>query len=67
MSTAPITQIGYVDRNGQVTIRSTQQAGSDHLQYIYQLACSKRGYDYGSNGSDTFDRKRPECQGGRHG
>ena len=61
MSTAPTTQIGYVNRNGQVTIRNTQQAGSD------QLACSKCGYSYGSNGSDIFDRKCPECQGGRHG
>ena len=58
---------GYVNRNGQVTIRNTQQAGSDHLRYVYHLACSKCGYNYGSNGSDIFDRKCPECQGGRHG
>jgi hypothetical protein len=47
MSTAPTTQIGYVNKNGQVTIRNTDQAGNDHLQYVYQLACSHCGRNYG--------------------
>src|SRR5438067_5353740 len=67
MSTAPITQIGYFNRNGQITIRNTQQAGSDHQQYVYQLARSQCGYNYGSNGSDIFDRKCPRMSGRRHG
>ncbi len=69
MSTAPTTQTGYVNRNGQVTIRNTDLAGNDHLQYTYQLACSHCGHNYGSNGSDIFERKCPkrECQGGKAG
>lgn len=50
MSTAPTTQTGYVNRNGQVTIRNTDLAGNDHLQYTYQLACSHCGHNYGSTG-----------------
>jgi len=66
MSIAPTTQISYVNRNGQVTIRNTQQASSAsaHQEYGYQLACSQCGYKYGLN---IFDRKCPECQGGRRG
>ena len=69
MSTAPTTQTGYVNRNGQVTIRNTDLAGNDHLQDTYQLACSHCGHNYGSNGSDIFERKCPkrECQGGKPG
>jgi len=67
MSTAPTTQTGYVNRNGQVTIRNTNQPGSDYLQYTYQLACSLCGHNYGSNGSDIFERKCPQCQGGKPG
>jgi hypothetical protein len=52
MNTAPTTQTGYVNRNGQVTIRNTDLAGNDHLQHTYQLACSLCGHNYGSNGSD---------------
>jgi hypothetical protein len=61
------TVTGYVNSNGQVTIRDTQLPGTDHLQHIYQLACSHCGHDYGANGSDIHDRKCPKCQGGKPG
>ena len=44
MSAAPTTQTGYVNCNGQVTIRNTDQPGNDHLQYTYQVACFHCGY-----------------------
>jgi hypothetical protein len=58
---------GYVNPHSQVTIRNTQLAGTDHLQYVYQLACSKCGHNYGANGSDIHERKCPKCQGGNPG
>lgn len=54
-----ITKPGYVNRNGQVVIRNTGLPGTDHVQTIYQLACSHCGHNYGANGSDIFERK---CQ-----
>jgi hypothetical protein len=61
------TTVGYVNPNGQVTIRSTGLPGTDHLQYVYQLACSHCGENYGANGTDIHDRKCPKCQGGAPG
>ena len=61
------TSAGYLNKNGQVTVRDTGVPGTDYLQRVYQLACSKCGYVYGANGSDIHDRKCPKCQGGRPG
>ena len=62
------TEIGYVNPNGQVTIRDTGLPGTDKYQRVYQLACSKCGHNYGANGSDIHERPpesaftlRPEC------
>jgi hypothetical protein len=59
------TKPGYVNPNGQITIRNMNQPGNDHLQFAYQVACSKCGNNYGTNGSDLHDRKCPKCQAGR--
>ncbi len=67
MSEALTTKTGYVNRNGQVVIRNTDQQGTDHGQRVYQLACSHCGEVYGANGSDIFERKCPKCGGGREG
>ena len=61
------TESGFVNPNGQVTIRNTELPGTDHNQYVYQIACSHCGQIYGANGSDIFERKCPACQGGRPG
>ncbi|HEY2392991.1 MAG TPA: hypothetical protein VGK22_17570 [Candidatus Angelobacter sp.] len=63
----PTTKTGYVNRNGQVVIRNTGLPGTDHGQKIYQLACSICGHVYGANGTDIFERKCPDCQGGKPG
>ena len=62
-TTAP----GYRNKHGQITIRDTGVAGTDHFQRVYQLACSSCGHTYGANGSDIHERKCPKCQGGRPG
>jgi hypothetical protein len=61
------TSVGYINRNGQVVVRHTGKSGTDHSQYIYQLACSKCGNNYGANGSDIYERKCPACQDGEPG
>jgi hypothetical protein len=61
------TAIGFVNKHGQIVVRNTGQPGTDHSQYIYQLACTKCGRNYGANGSDIHERKCPECQGGAPG
>jgi hypothetical protein len=62
------TTPGYVNRNGQIVIRKTELPGTDHLQTVYQLGCSKCGYVYGANGSDIHLRRLcPECQKGAKG
>jgi hypothetical protein len=61
------TEPGYRNRNGQVVIRPTHLAGTDHYQYIYVLRCGKCGHEYGANGSDIFQRRCPHHQGGAPG
>lgn len=66
-STRGTTETGFVNPNGQVTIRNTGVPGTDHNQYVYQIACSLCGETYGANGSDIHERKCPTCQGGKPG
>jgi hypothetical protein len=67
MTSRGTTKTGYVNPNGQVTIRDTGKPGTDKYQRIYQLACSKCGHNYGANGSDIHERSCPKCQGGSPG
>jgi predicted nuclease with RNAse H fold len=60
-------QIGYVNRNHQQVFAATGLPGTDHGQSVYALRCSACAYEYGSNGSDNFQRKCPRCQGGAPG
>lgn len=61
------TRPGYRNRNGQVNMRATGLSGNDHLQFIYVLRCEACGHEYGANGSDIFQRRCPNCQGGKPG
>jgi PHP family Zn ribbon phosphoesterase len=61
------TKPGYVNKNGQVVIYDTGKFGTDHLQYVYKLGCSRCGEIYGANGADIFERKCPKCGGGEPG
>lgn len=61
------TRHGYVNRNNQVNVRATGLPGNDHMQCVYVLRCVHCGHEYGSNGSDIFQRKCPRCQGGKRG
>ncbi len=63
----PTTEPAFMNPYGQLTIRNTGLQGTDHNQYVYQLACSHCGHIYGANGSDIHERRCPQCQGGRPG
>ena len=63
------TQIGYVNRHNQRCGGHRGLAGNDHLQRAYRMECLQPtcGNIYGANGSDVFQRKCPNCQGGQPG
>jgi hypothetical protein len=60
------TQIGFVNRNGQVVIRNTGGPGTDFGATTYQLGCSVCGKIYGANSTDIFERRCPD-DGGKPG
>jgi hypothetical protein len=59
------TETGYINRNNQVNQGKTKEMGTDHGQWFYAMLCGNCGYKYKSNGTDIFQRKCPNCQGGR--
>jgi len=61
------TQIGYVNGRRQECRGTRGVAGNDHGQVAYQMACLDCGHVYGANGSDVFQRRCPNCQGGQPG
>src|SRR5258708_24250346 len=62
-----IAEIGDENPNGQLFARETDQPGTDHNQYIWELLCRHCGNKYGANGSDFHHRKCPKCQNGAPG
>lgn len=63
----PTTRPGYENRNRQLVVQRTNLPGTDHRQRIYVLRCLDCSTEYGANGSDIFQRRCPECQGGAPG
>jgi hypothetical protein len=60
------TEQGYRNRNGQVVIRPTHLAVTDHYQYVYVLRCGRCGHGMGPTGP-TSSRAVPELPGRRSG
>lgn len=50
------TQVGYVNRNGQLCTGHRGKPGTDHVQLAYRMVCTKTdcGEVYGANGTDVF-------------
>jgi hypothetical protein len=67
MTDRKTTEPGYTNQNGQTVVRATGKDGTDHLQKVYVLRCGICGHEYGTNGTDIFQRKCPKCAGGRPG
>jgi len=64
---AGTTRPGYINRNRQEVVAKTGLQGNDHNQVVYLLKCRTCGARYGANGSDIFQRRCPDCDGGRPG
>ena len=61
------TQIGYINSNSQINLGTRGIEGNDNNQFSYKLECQKCNFTYGSNGTDVFQRKCPNCQNGTEG
>ena len=61
------TEIGYLNPNCQQCCGHCEVKGTDHGQYAYKTECTICGYVYGTNGTDMYERRCPECQGGATG
>lgn len=68
------TKVGDINRNGQKLLAKTDVPGNDHMQYVWNVECTRKsvegivcGHRYGLNGSDFFQRKCPICQDGLPG
>lgn len=63
------TTIGYINRNQQMCAGHRGMPGTDHGQVSYRILCMHTacGALYGANGTDIFQRKCPDCQGGATG
>lgn len=64
--TTKTTEIGYLNRNNQKVLGTRGIKGTDHGQVSYKIECQNEdcGCRYGSNGTDNFQRKCPNCQDG---
>lgn len=58
---------GDINRNSQQLLRLTGERGTDHNSRIWILKCLCCGHVYGSNSTDAFERKCPNCQRGTAG
>ena len=59
------TDLGYVNKNNQRNNGCTHEKGTDHNQMLYAMECLNCGHRYPANGTDIWQRKCPQCQGGR--
>ena len=59
------TQPGYINKHNQKNIGCTFLPGTDHNQQLYAMECLNCGCNYRSNGTNIYERKCPNCQGGK--
>jgi len=62
-----VGEIGYFNPNGQQCCGHCGVPGTAPGQYGYKMECTRCGYVYGTNGSDIYERRCPECQQGTPG
>lgn len=58
------TDIGFINKNNQKNLGRTNEHGTDHIQWFYAMQCLNCNFEYKANGSDIWQRKCPNCQGG---
>jgi hypothetical protein len=58
------TDVGYVNKNLQRVVATSDAASNHYNQRLNQMECGKCGEEYFANGSDIWLRKCPNCMGG---
>ncbi|MDD3204949.1 MAG: hypothetical protein PHS74_04330 [Lachnospiraceae bacterium] len=59
------TDSGYVNKNSQRNNGRSSKPGTDSNQWFYNMNCLHCGHTYYANGTDIWQRKCPNCQGGK--
>ena len=59
------TEKGYINKNRQKNNGKTNTLGTDYGQWFYEMECLDCEHKYYANGTDIWQRKCPQCQGGR--
>lgn len=59
------TYTGYINKNKQKNLGKTDEPGTDHNSFFYKMECQNCNFKYKANGGDIWQRKCPNCQGGR--
>ena len=59
------TETGYINKNNQRNNGCTYTHGTDYNQKFYSMECLSCGHKYRANGTDIWQRKCPQCQGGK--
>jgi hypothetical protein len=52
-------KIGFANRDGQTNRGTRSLRGTVHGQLPEKLQCNRSGEEYGANGTDRFQHKRP--------
>lgn len=58
---------GKINKNQQRCCGTLGVPGTDHNAVAYKMECMLCGFVYGANSGDVFERKCPNCQGGKPG
>lgn len=58
---------GDINRNSQQLLRLTAERGTDYNAHVWVLKCQHCLNIYGSNSTDAWQRKCPNCQKGKPG
>ena len=66
MASKGTTEPGFVNRNGQINLGSTERPSTTHSnQTIYVMRCPQCAQNYGANGCDIHVRLCPFHQRGK--
>lgn len=65
LKTLKSTDHGYINKNNQQNNGRSSKPGTDNNQWFYIMNCLHCGHTYFANGTDIWQRKCPNCQGGK--
>ena len=57
-------EVGYINKNNQRNNGRTDKSGIDYGHWFYEMECLECGHKYYANGTNLYEKKCPDCQGG---